>query len=132
MKYKKSDTGKDLFSFIQNKPDGLSDFKWLFGNIYGVKHGDPEQNDNFEMKYWAFTKNDSPPHKPKTQKQSTEYTLILKGKVEGNIAGERIILETGEYVVIQPGTESNLIEKIIDNTVGITIKSPSIKGDTKR
>jgi len=132
IKYKKGKTGKDLFYFMQNSQPNLVDYVWLFGNLDNLKDGDQEKNDNFEMKYWAFTKNDNPPHKPKTQNQSTEYTFIIKGKVEGKVAGESIVLETGEYVIIQPKTESNLVEKVIENTVGITIKAPSIKGDTIR
>lgn len=132
MRYKKGKTEKDLVEFIQSQPPGRDDYAWLFGNLDQLNDGDPEQNGDFELKYWAFTKNDNPRHSPRKQTSSTEYTFVIKGGVEGNIDGETIALETGEYVVIPPGVKNNLVEKVIENTVGITIKAPSIKGDTKR
>jgi len=132
LKYKKGKTGKDLVEFIENGQPDLIDSVWLFGNIDGLKNGDLEKTNNFEMKYWAFTKNSNPSHKSKVLNKSTERTLIIRGKIEGNIAGEPITLETGDYVIIRPETPNNLVEKVIENTMGITIKSPSIRDDTCR
>ncbi len=132
MKYTKGKTGKDFIKFIKNSPPDSTDAAYLFGNLNHLKEGDPEQTDNFEIKYWAFTNSDEPSHKPKTQRESKEYNFIITGKVEGNIGGEPITLETGDYVIIPPGVESNLIEKVVEDVVGITIKSPSIRGDQIR
>ena len=132
MKYTKSKTKKDFFEFIENSPPDSKDAADLFGNLEHLKEGDSEQTNNFELKYWTFTKSHTPSHKPKTQEKSTEYNFIIKGKVNGNIAGEPITLETGDYVIIPPGTQSNLIEEVEEDVIGITIKSPSIRGDTLR
>ena len=65
--------------------------------------------------------------------ESTEVTLILKGKVRGFIEEEingslvesRIELEAGEYVVIPYGVRNNLIQEVVRPAVGITIKAPN-------
>ncbi len=129
-RYKKSKTGADFFSFVEEQRMGKEKPRWLFGDldIFGEK--DLEKNKNFYLKYWVYARGDNPDHKTKTHRISTEYTFVIKGKIEGMVDGEEITLETGDYVVIPPGIPNNLMQKIHENTVGITIKSPSVKFDT--
>ena len=41
-----------------------------------------------------------------------------------------IILEAGDYIIIEPGEIVNLQQEIIEDVEGITIKTPSRYGDT--
>jgi len=129
-KFKIVKTGQDFINFIEKELDGKQISKWLFGNLSQLTEGDFEKNDNFELKYWAFTKNDNPDHLLKVQRNETEFTFIIKGEVIGTVGNEKVNLKTGDYIIIKPGVVNNLIEKVIDNTVGITIKSPSQIDDT--
>lgn len=129
-KFKIVKTGQDFINFIDNELNGKQISKWLFGNLSQLNEGDFEKNDNFELKYWAFTKNDNPDHLLKVQRNETEFTFIIKGEVIGMVGNEKVNLKTGDYIIIKPGVVNNLIEKVVDNTVGITIKSPSRLDDT--
>jgi len=82
------------------------------------------------MKYWTFAKNEKPDHELKVQRDATEYTFIIKGEIIGRVENEKIHLKTGDCIVIKPGTVNNLVEKVIENVIGITVKAPSIQGDT--
>jgi len=124
--YKIGKTKKDFIK--QLKIEKKQDSIWLFGCFKDKI----EKNNNFELKYWSFKKNKKPEHDSKFQKKSTEYTFIIKGKVKGNVDGKKVELKTGDYIIIKPKTKSNLIEEVLEDTIGITIKSPSLKGDTQR
>ncbi len=130
IKYKKGKTEKDFFELIKSDQPGIRDSVHIFGNLDHLRDGDLEKNGDFYMKYWAFTKDEHVLHERKKHFSSTEYTLIIKGKIRGHIGEEPVTLGTGEYVVIPAGTPNNLVEEVLENAVGITIKSPSIKYDT--
>ena len=99
--------------------------KWWF-----VGHFMPEgyrKTKAVGLKYWRFNKGEEASHEPKNgEPLSTEFDLILSGRVHGVIAGMDIILSAGEYVIIPPNTPSNLILKVLEEPViGLTIKAPS-------
>lgn len=88
---------------------------------------------DFEFKYWEFRKNccSTKPHESKLQRNAMEYNFIIEGKIRGRVDKEKdIILKAGDYIIIRPGFVINLEQEIIKDTKGITIKTPSIKGDT--
>lgn len=99
---------------------------WFIGHF--MDHN--RRSEDIEIKYWEFEADRLPEHNPKYQKQSWEITLILKGKIEGVIEGERIKLEAGEYIMIPPHIKSGFPDKVIEGVEGITIKFPSILDDT--
>lgn len=128
--YKIEKTEKDFIKFIKEENNEKNDSVWLFGNLFQLKDGAFEKNEHFELKYWTFLKNDNPNHDLKVQRNATEYTFILKGEIIGRVGSQKINLKTGDYIVIKPGTVNNLVEKVIENTIGITIKTPSFLDDT--
>lgn len=124
-------TEKDFINFINKKTNNEFDSKWIFGDLDGLKDSDLEKNNHFELKYWTFAKNKNPKHKEKFQKEATEYTFIIKGEINGTVEEDPINLKTGDYIIIKPGITSNLVKEVVENTIGITIKSPSKQGDTQ-
>ena len=92
---------------------------WIVGAF--MEQG-PRKTELLEIKYW---------HKPKEHEIKTsctfECTMILSGKVVGKVAGRRITLSAGQYVVIPPGVPNGIPQKILAKPVrGLTIKAPSI------
>lgn len=86
------------------------------------------RSEDIELKYWEFAPGKTG-HKKKRQKRSWEITLILKGKIDGVIEGERIKFETGDYVIIPPGVINGFPENVLECVEGLTIKFPSIPND---
>lgn len=82
-----------------------------------------EKNEDVEIKYWEFGigLNDH----PVKESAIIECTFILSGKTRGFIGGNEITLQSGDYVVIQPGTPNNIVAGILEPTAGLTIKAPS-------
>ena len=103
---------------------------WLFGDF--IQHG-PRKTAALELKYWRFERGQEKNHRAKDgEPVATECTLILEGKVRGNIDGQTVYLSAGEYVLIHPRVPSNLVEEVIETVVGITIKAPSNPGNSAR
>jgi quercetin dioxygenase-like cupin family protein len=71
-----------------------------------------------EIKFWKFKTGEDTKHENKLQCRAIECTFILKGQIKGEIDNEKVILNTGEYVVIPP--------RVVN---GFTIKAPSDKTD---
>jgi len=91
----------------------------------------------FEFKYWAFPATEKSikvkgkPHEPKFQCCATEYNFIIEGKIKGQVGKTKnIILKAGDYIVIKPGFPVDLQQVVMEDVKGITIKTPSRKGDT--
>ena len=107
---------------------------WIVGHFMPTQ--DPRKTQDMGIKYWRFSKGEEGNHKPKErgEQRSTECTLILEGAVCGSVNGETITLLKGEYVIINPETPSNLIEKVLESpAIGLTIKAPNVpSGDRKR
>lgn len=89
---------------------------------------EPQKIRKFEVKYWEFPLGKAD-HKKKVQLCSTELTIILKGKIDGEVDGEKIKLEAGEYILISPKVESGFPDNVFEYVVGLTIKIPSIPND---
>ena len=98
---------------------------WFVGHF--IEKGS-RKTDKVEIKYWKF-KQGKTNHKKKIQSRSTEITIILRGKIDGEVAGKRIKLKTGEYIVIPPKIVNNFPINTYEDVEGITIKAPSIPGD---
>lgn len=94
---------------------------WIVGKFIA---DEPRKNDDVEIKYWEYKKDEFVKDYLKVS-SIIECTLVLKGSTECLINDQRIVLKTGEYIVIKPGTPNNTVAKILDDVVGITIKSPS-------
>ncbi|XOA43135.1 MAG: cupin domain-containing protein [Candidatus Nealsonbacteria bacterium] len=86
------------------------------------------RSEDLEIKYWEFGPGPTN-HKKKRQKQSWEITLILRGKIDGEIEGEKVKLEAGDYVIIPPRVENGFPVHVLDYVEGITIKFPSLPND---
>ena len=86
------------------------------------------RSEDIEIKYWEFAPGMTS-HKGKYQKQSWEITLILKGKIEGILEGERIKFEAGDYVMIPPRVKNGFPDNVLEYAEGITIKFPSLPND---
>ena len=56
---------------------------------------------------------------------TTEWTLILAGHTRAVVGGDIVELWGGNYVLIHPGVPNNLVDDVLADTVGITVKSPS-------
>ncbi len=107
-----------------------------FGNFSQLE-GSLAHTEDFELKYWIFQKNKNACHDEKKQKKSTEYTFLIKGRVKGWIKNkvgkkEEINMNSGDCIIIKPGYCSNLVEEVIEDSEGVTIKVPSDPKDTKR
>ena len=94
---------------------------WVVGKF--LEEGKVAKTDDVEILYWEF-----PPGKidhPTKVSTIIEITIILKGKIAGNIEEKPIIISQGEYIVIKPGTVNNIAQNALEDVVGITIKAPS-------
>lgn len=104
--------------------------EWLIGHFFK----DSRRTDKIELKYWKFDVKTKKKHAPKLQKQSAEITILLKGKIRGYIENSKITLSATEkdkdYVFIPAGLVSNLVEEVLEDAEGITIKAPSTEYDT--
>jgi mannose-6-phosphate isomerase-like protein (cupin superfamily) len=101
---------------------------WIVGQFLDVGKG-ARKTEKVEIKFWKFRKGEDTKHTSKHQKSALECTLILKGRVSGEIDGEAVVLEENDYVVIPPGIENNFPTQILEDVVGLTIKAPSVQGD---
>ena len=101
---------------------------WFIGHF--LDETSCKRND-IEIKYWEFPHGIAN-HEKKFQKSASEITLILRGKIEGIIDGERVKLQAGEYVFIPPGVKNGFPDIVLEYVEGITIKFPSIPNDKVR
>lgn len=93
---------------------------WFIGEF--IKEG-ARKTKAVEIKYWEFESGQTS-HKTKIQ-GTIECTIILKGEIEGEVDGQEIKLQKGDYVVIKPGTPNNLVKHVVSLVKGLTIKAPS-------
>jgi mannose-6-phosphate isomerase-like protein (cupin superfamily) len=104
------------------REDGLNDpnHGWTLGTF---KDDTPRKNEAVEIKYWEFPV--GPTSHQLKESSIIECTFILKGKAKASINGEEVMLQAGDYVVIEPGTPSNIPTEVLEAAVGLTIKAPS-------
>lgn len=103
--------------------DGLNNSHrgWIIGKFMENK---PQKTDKVEVKYWEFDKCEDTKHPMKTS-ETIECTFILTGKTKAIINNETVILVAGDYIVIEPNVPNNVVQNILEDTTGITIKAPS-------
>lgn len=101
---------------------------WIIGRFIADL---PRKTEKVEIKYWTFPVGQTS-HKPKSQKEEIEITLLLRGKIRGYVGTQSIEIQEGQYIVISPGVENNIIEFVDREAEGLTIKAPSLEGDTIR
>jgi mannose-6-phosphate isomerase-like protein (cupin superfamily) len=107
--------------------DGSAQRGWFLGNFCeGLR-----KTSLLEIKYWTAPVGQNP-HEPKTQRASTEVSILIRGKVRGFIGDERIELSAGQYLVIPPGIRCNMLEYVDEEAEGFCIKAPSLPDDTIR
>ncbi|MCK4781665.1 cupin domain-containing protein [Candidatus Parcubacteria bacterium] len=87
------------------------------------------KTDRVEIKYWRFKKGEVVKKEYKTQCCSVEVTIILQGKIDGEVDGREINLKAGEYIIIPPGVANAFPVNVYEDVEGLTIKSPSIPED---
>lgn len=93
---------------------------WLVGKF---KDTLPRKNNEVEIKYWEYGlgANDH----PLKESAIIECTFILSGKTRATVDDKEFVLNTGDYIVIHPGTKNNLVMEVIEPVSGLTIKAPS-------
>lgn len=119
--------GNQKFYIGNYKKDAKRKGGWFIGYFMG---NEPRRTENFEVKYWEFPPGKTD-HEKKIQFTATEFTVILRGRIDGVIDGERIKLEAGEYVVIPPQIENGFPDNVFEYVEGLTIKIPSKENDKK-
>lgn len=103
---------------------------WFIGGGHFITENNLRKDDRFEVKYWEFPPGKAD-HEKKIQLTATEFTIILKGRIDGMIDREKIKLEAGDYVIIPPGVENGFPDTVFEYVEGLTIKIPSVKDDKK-
>jgi quercetin dioxygenase-like cupin family protein len=98
---------------------------WIVGVFFS---GDPAESSrasqDLEVKYWSYGRGGGQSHRTKSS-TTLEWSLILSGKVRAKLGNESVILNSGDYVLIHPNTPNNLVDEVLEDTVAVTIKSPS-------
>ncbi len=119
-------------NFYQDRENDPKRNGWLVGRFMNEKVNDLRGTDKVEIKFWKFEKGVPTKHPSKYQRFATEYTFVLRGKIRGRIGLKELELEAGNYVVIPPNVISNLAIEVLSGEAaeGITIKAPSLPGDT--
>ena len=119
-------TNQNQKYYIGNyKKDAKENLGWFVGYFMESR---PRCTEKFEIKHWEYPVGPTN-HDKKKQKTAMECTIILRGKIEGQIDGKRIELKAGDYVIIEPGVESGFPDNVLEYVEGITIKVPSLKDD---
>ena len=113
----------DVYYVGSFREDGLngSNRGWIVGTFMNDL---PRKNEEVEIKYWEYKASENVGHGLKAS-SIIECTFILKGKTRCIIGDDEIILKTGDYIVIKPGTPNNTVVEIIEDTSGLTVKAPS-------
>ncbi|HEX8226281.1 MAG TPA: hypothetical protein VF572_00265 [Candidatus Saccharimonadales bacterium] len=107
----------------QYREDGLHGHNngWIVGTFLADQ---PRKNEDVEIKYWEYAAGESVKSYKKVS-AIIECTFILKGSTRCLIGDDEVILRTGDYIVIHPGTSNNTVAEILEDVVGLTIKAPS-------
>ena len=101
---------------------------WFIGGDHFMTEDDLRKDNRFEVKYWEFAPGKTE-HETKMLLCATELTIILRGKIDGTADKEKIILETGDYILIPPKVENGFPENVFEYVEGLTIKIPSVRDD---
>jgi mannose-6-phosphate isomerase-like protein (cupin superfamily) len=98
---------------------------WLLGVFFGDDpHEGPRATEALEVKYWTATPDGSVDHPTKIS-ETTEWSVILSGRVTARLGADEVELRAGDYVLIHPGTPNNLVATVMEDVAAITVKAPS-------
>lgn len=121
---------QDTKQFYQGdaRADGMHTDGWFVGHFIPDEYRHTGQ---LELKYWHF---EDGPVIGRTDKicEVLEITMVLTGEVHGHINHIPTIVRAGEYVIIPAGVINNMVESAHSGATGLTIKTPSFEGSTKR
>lgn len=97
---------------------------WIYGSFMpeGI-----QKDDRVEIKVTKLDKSFTT--RSHYSKVGTKLDIIWKGKAIWEVDGEEIILNTGDYLIISPGTKIAVKKVLSDELIVQTIKIPSIPGD---
>ena len=112
----------EKFYIGKYKEDAKKADGWFLGHFM---EDDIRKTDKVQFKYWEFKKGKNPENKTLTHKLP-EYTIILKGKIEGEIDGQKIKLEAGDYIIIGAGVTHHYPINIYEDVEAFTFRTPSI------
>ncbi len=113
---------KKSFYHGSYRDDGLNDPNrgWIVGKF---KDEPPRKNDALEIKYWEYKI--GPTDHPTKVSSIIECTFLLKGKIRGIIDEQEVVLNAGDYIVIEPGIVNNVVVEVLEDAQALTIKAPS-------
>jgi quercetin dioxygenase-like cupin family protein len=119
---------KSTFYYGNFTHDGLhgQNHGWIMGKFM---EAGPRSTDDLEIKYWEYPK--GPADHGYKSSATIEVTFILKGATRAEVDGEEIVLNAGDYVIIQPGTPNNTVLEVLADAAGLTVKAPSDPGAKK-
>jgi quercetin dioxygenase-like cupin family protein len=103
------------------KEDGRDNGGWFLG-FYAKGHF--RKTNKLEMKYWEMKKGKNPENKALSH-DLPEYTVILKGKLNGVIGGKNIELQAGDYIVVGANVPHRYPVDIFEDVEALTFKAPS-------
>jgi quercetin dioxygenase-like cupin family protein len=104
------------------KEDSKKKDGWFLG--YSMESG-LRKTDKVQFKYWKLKKGENKENKSLTHKLA-EYSIILKGKIDGEIDGQRIELEAGDYIIVGPGIPHKYPINVYKDVEAFTFRAPSI------
>ena len=113
---------KEKFYIGKYKEDGKENNGWFLG--CSIKGG-PRKTDKIEFKYWELKKGKNLENKALSH-ELPEHSIILKGKMNGEIDGQKIELEAGDYIIIEAGVPHKYPIDIYEDVEAFTFKAPSI------
>ena len=112
----------DKFYIGKYKKDAKKTNGWFLG--HSINDG-IRKTDKIQLKYWGFKKGKNMENKALTHKLS-EYSIILKGKIDGEIGGQKIELEAGDYIIVGAGVPHKYPINIYEDVEAFTFRAPSI------
>ncbi len=111
----------EKFCIGKYKEDAKEGKGWFLGSFM---KDEIRKTDKIQFKYWKLKKGKNPENKALTH-TSPEYTIILKGKLDGEIDGQKIELETGDYIVIRAGVPHHYPINIYEDVEAFTLRVPN-------
>jgi len=114
-----------LVGHIKSDAEQLGRGGWLIGSFFPEDgEGSERRLDEIEVKYWEFLPGQESGHARK-KSATVEWTLILSGSTLALLGeNEQMVLNAGDYIVIHPGTPNNLVHKVLERVIGITVIIP--------
>ncbi len=113
---------KESFYIGKYKEDGKENNGWFLGHSM---EKELRKTDKVEFKYWEMKKGKNLENKALSH-ELPEYTIVLKGKMDGEIGGQKIELEAGDYIIVGAGIPHKYPINIYEDIEAFTFKALSI------